>query len=501
MSEYKFFGRFYQLKFKADVFNCCDVLDIVEMQHYKNNFNSPSDLLDEKIKVDAIFIMMNPGSSKPVNDKDDENVMTPAIHDPTQDPFKTVMKKKKWKHVRILSLSDVREYPSHQFYKKLRRIAGISKGEKHSVFDKSRRSDLDRIWNLKENAPVIAAWGVDDIPGRLIQKCTDVIKNKEMEAKGWLKPNSDDRFYHPYLRSDDEKQDIWVRMVLESLKESKVKTINEIYREIWGDSRWTYSKKLRYRNFPLSTEYARDFINKFFKVGGRKFAFDSDFNKFLPNNEDGQNRAISSISLFFLGLSMKEFFLGQQEITPDFRYIWFIAGLYHNMGQYDQLRSRLNDNYKVVKSSIADQSRIKNPNTIKEHFKKDGLVWSKIQFNYKLDENSSKNMFEDLIVESLPEKVDFAEKPQFFLQVIAKTIEPLRNFDNKMSILKKYQIFMDYKNMEVNIDLSKCKHMTMKVKGELINCSEKLIQNIKELENTLKVDVKQKDFVVSIKIL
>jgi len=501
MSEYNFFGRFNQLKVKADVFNCCDVLDIVEKEHFKNDINSPSQLLDEKNKVDAIFIVMNPGSTKPVNDKDDENEMTQAQHDPALEQIKTVINKKKWKHARVLSLSDIREYPRHEFYKKLRKIAGISKGEQHSIFDKDRKADLEKVWNLKENAPVIAAWGADDILVRLIKKCTETLKNKEIEAVGWLKPNSDNLFLQPNLRIDDEKQDVWVRMALDSLKEIKVKTINEIYREIWGDSRWTYSKKLRYKHFPLSTEYARDFINKFFKVGGRKFAFDSDFNKFLPFNEDGQNRSLSSISLFFLGLSMKEFFLGQQEITPDFRYIWFITSLYHNMGQYDQLRSRLNDNYNVVKSSIADQSRIKNPNTIKEHFKKDGLIWSKIQFNYKLDENSSKNMFEDLIVESLPEKIDFADKPQFFLQVIAKAIEPLKNFDNKMSILKKYQISMDYKNMEINIDLTKCKDMTMMVKGESINCSEKLIENIKELEKALNVDVKQDGSCVSIKIL
>ena len=199
---------------------------------------------------------------------------------------------------------------------------------------------------------------------------------------------------------------------------------------------------------------------------------------------------------------MKEFFLGNKDITPDFRYIWFITSLYHNMGKNDELRSRLNDNYKMVKAAIVDKSRIKNINTEKEYFKKDGLVWSKSHFNFKADENSVKNGFEDLIVEKLSEKkVDFSDKPLYFLQVIAKTLEPLKSFDNKISILKKYQISLDYKNMEIKIDLTKCKNITMNVKGDTINCAEKLIENIKELESRLNVEVKQDGFSVSIKIL
>jgi len=467
-----------QLKLKGDIFNCRDVLDIVERDHYQNDFKSPSELLDENVKVDAIFIMMNPGSSKPVNGEDGENEMTPAEPEKTQDQVKAVMKKKKWKHVRVLNLSDIREYPSQGFYKKLRKIAEISEGEGHSIFNESRKTDLERVWKSKENAPVIAAWGVDVILDDLIQKCTGFLENKKIEPIGWLQPKTENRFYHPLPGNSDENQDSWVRMILESLKEDKMRSLNETYREIWGDSRWKYCKTLNFKNFPISKEYAKEFINKYFKVRGKKYAFDNDLNKFLPYSEEGQNRAASSVSLFFLGLSMKEFFLGQRDITPDFRYIWFITSLYHNMGCYDVMRSRLNDNYNMVKSLFADKSRIKNINTEKEYFKKDGLVWSKSQFNFKVAENSVKNGFEDLIVEELPEKrIDFSDKPLFFLQVIAKTIEPLKNFDNKISILKKYQISLDYKNLEIKIDLTKCKSLTMKVKGETINCAEKLIEN------------------------
>ena len=67
---------------------------------------------------------------------------------------------------------------------------------------------------------------------------------------------------------------------------NQLKSLNETYREIWGDSRWTYNKKLKYKNFPVSKDHAKEFIKKFFKVGAKKYAFDNDLNKSLPYSEE-----------------------------------------------------------------------------------------------------------------------------------------------------------------------------------------------------------------------
>jgi len=193
------------------------VLDIV---HKHQNINENEVLGKE---VDAIFIMMNPGSSAPEDkENDNKDKMVKTKPDKTQDQVMAVMEAMDWKNVRVLNISDLRNARSKEFYKLLREVAKIPSGEKHSIFSISRKDDLEELWTLKDNAPVIATWGVDDDLDALIAQCMKFFKEKGIEPIGWLKSGTKDRFYHP-LPPSTPKQKEWREEVIKGLEQISTK--------------------------------------------------------------------------------------------------------------------------------------------------------------------------------------------------------------------------------------------------------------------------------------
>ncbi|MFT5274787.1 MAG: hypothetical protein ACI9J2_001317 [Saprospiraceae bacterium] len=76
--------------------------------------------------------MMNPGSSSPIDEIDDNIVASSANPYPTQKQVTSVMQNTDFEFARILNLSDVRMTPSNRFYEFL----GSDKSElfPHSIF-------------------------------------------------------------------------------------------------------------------------------------------------------------------------------------------------------------------------------------------------------------------------------------------------------------------------------------------------------------------------------
>src|SRR5436309_3436598 len=113
-NKFDVFGHFYSVQVAPKkVVECRSVLEIVQSEH------APQTMAALSIrKPDAIFIMMNPGSSRPLTEVDN-HIHAKAIHDlsismvptkpdTTQYQVMRVMYFCEWRHVRVLNLSDFR---------------------------------------------------------------------------------------------------------------------------------------------------------------------------------------------------------------------------------------------------------------------------------------------------------------------------------------------------------------------------------------------------------
>jgi hypothetical protein len=176
--------------------------------------------LNIKLKVsqkkvpDLMVIMMNPGSSKPL-DENTTNSETETKPDNTQDQIMRIMLKSGFEFSRILNLSDLREGKSKNFFPKILEME--QKEIKHSIFDENRIKDFESLFI--SGVPVFYAWGVND---RL-----KVLAMKAMERIGKIVPigfkseGDDWGYYHP-LPPSSIKQEKWVKNVLTVIKDKKV---------------------------------------------------------------------------------------------------------------------------------------------------------------------------------------------------------------------------------------------------------------------------------------
>lgn len=220
---YKVYGHFYTIDFEGGSFiECRSVLEIIKGNDVPGDINVLS-----LMSPDCVFIMMNPGSSRPLNEYNPADpqrvkaeamneldvIYVPARPDTTQYQVMRVMHAKSWKHVRVLNLSDVRDAQSGNFYTRFEEVENYSNGDVHSIFSKKRQNEVVRKLNRKENAPIICAWGVNDKLDPLISRCIDCIEDQKCLVgleKGLNK------YYHPLptLQSDKEK---WVSKIIKKL--------------------------------------------------------------------------------------------------------------------------------------------------------------------------------------------------------------------------------------------------------------------------------------------
>lgn len=191
--EYIVYGSFYNINNNdASITKCRNALEIYNRQ---GNFDSTLQLQPFSYRPDAIFIMMNPGSSRP-KDKNWEpldydidqmgemalsNCLVKAKPDVTQYQVMRVMNYENWNHVRILNLSDMREPKSKVFFKK---CADYGTEENiHSIFSDKRINELKAAINVDIAAPIILAWGIDKQLLQLAQNCLTQLKYLNIENK------------------------------------------------------------------------------------------------------------------------------------------------------------------------------------------------------------------------------------------------------------------------------------------------------------------------------
>lgn len=154
-----------------------------------------------------MVVMMNPGSSTPLNHDENGHQLTPAAKDPTQNQIIEIMKKKNINFARILNLSDLREPSSTTFYSK---IKYSRKDTEHSIFDISRKKDLEEIF-IKD-VPVIFAWGVNPSLSKLANLAVEGLK--KTTPLGILKNNN--KYYHARPRFKKNQKE-WVDKILEQM--------------------------------------------------------------------------------------------------------------------------------------------------------------------------------------------------------------------------------------------------------------------------------------------
>ena len=216
--KYACYGHFYSIIAGDDKeYRCRGVLEIVSVSLDCNESNRLSSRT-----TDATVIMMNPGLSKPVapqniridlNDvcsMDTELVL--ACPDRTQFQIMRIMEFKKWQHIRILNLSDLRDPNSGSFYEYFSRVESETERDVHSIFSKERSAELKK--KLPQDRPIISAWGVSPKLDALIGKCINGVRGSFIGVK---KEGSTNKYYHPLLKGKPMTQKEWLHKVCKEL--------------------------------------------------------------------------------------------------------------------------------------------------------------------------------------------------------------------------------------------------------------------------------------------
>jgi hypothetical protein len=214
--EFAAFGHFYNLKINNKIFKCRSVLNIVSI-----NISDYS-----QIVPNAIVVMMNPGSSRPL-----DSLYSPAEYttneilsgkwvkvfvstrpDNAQYQIMRVMRIRNWKYVRVLNLSDLRNGNSGMFSLEFKNASNIDSSNPHCITHPNRINELTDATQTKMNVPIIAAWGntgvlLDSAKSFLdIHKSVIGIRSDELSTAF--------RYASPYLK---EKKLQWLSGILSQL--------------------------------------------------------------------------------------------------------------------------------------------------------------------------------------------------------------------------------------------------------------------------------------------
>lgn len=188
-NNFEIFGHFYELS----SLKCRKYLNI---KRVGSNLSQP----------DIMVVMMNPGSSYPLDGIDNNSAPSEAHPDPTQDQIMAVMNNTGFNFARVLNLSDARQPSSKEFYKFLNSSSANS--IPHSIFHQSRHEEFLTLF--RRGVPVIYGWGVNSSLEGLARKAINRIS--EDNPIGIRKNGVEWAYYHPLPRVHT-KQVEWVNTV------------------------------------------------------------------------------------------------------------------------------------------------------------------------------------------------------------------------------------------------------------------------------------------------
>lgn len=205
-----------QLRYKYECYaHFYDVIDIPcrrQLEIIRNGalaFNS-----DVVYKVpDATMIMANPGAAQPFDEKNVDLLKQPLESsyplnkarftrvddemDQTLWRVKEVMELKRWVHVRVINLSDLRAGNDNKYMimqKKFRKYEAL--GDSYSLFSQRREAEWCAILANNGKAPLILAWGLKNQAQReFAGTCLERIRKLPIQLMGMTKNKSG--YYHP----------------------------------------------------------------------------------------------------------------------------------------------------------------------------------------------------------------------------------------------------------------------------------------------------------------
>lgn len=206
---FKVFGHFYDLKLGEEIFKCRSVLEIVAdgVEYSANTL------------PDAVVIMMNPGSSRPLyksyqpkchqaNDIYSDRWQKEIIEtrpDNAQYQIMRLMLMRKWKIVRVLNLSDLRNGNSIKFASEFQTSSEIDETHPHSILNVKRSKEFKSQISTKKNGPIIAAWGSVEVLRELAVNAKKILNGTNLVGV-----NSDNnspwyKYPSPYRKEDKLK--------------------------------------------------------------------------------------------------------------------------------------------------------------------------------------------------------------------------------------------------------------------------------------------------------
>ncbi|WP_407311934.1 hypothetical protein [Desulfosporosinus sp. SB140] len=230
--KYCVWGSFYTLRYPGGaILGCRNGLEIFTI-------NQTTHLLESALP-DALFVMMNPGSSKPIEPDVDLSTydlstiskltinMVETRPDPTQYQLMRLMMLLRWKYIRVINLSDIVETSSSSFLKELTRLRKLDKTAQkpgldrniHSVFSNARARELRRHLRGKESAPVILGWGSDNRLKTLATNAIKRLKEYRCNTIGMSKNSNDNSllYRHPNMPNSPPKNADWLNFIIASI--------------------------------------------------------------------------------------------------------------------------------------------------------------------------------------------------------------------------------------------------------------------------------------------
>ena len=207
------YGHFYNLKLSNSVLRCRSILEIRRKRK-------------KSMIADIIVIMMNPGSSIPLDKKYSPKIFSkkeyfqnktkeiiPTRPDNAQYQIMRLMQIYNWNFVRILNLSDLRNGNSGKFQTEFRNAMKLDNSNPHCITHVKRKKELSDCIKSKYNK-IIAAWG--NIAE--LKESAEVILKLDKKIIGLKNGNGPNfRYASPYMK----KQKIeWLKKIQKEINKN-----------------------------------------------------------------------------------------------------------------------------------------------------------------------------------------------------------------------------------------------------------------------------------------
>jgi len=195
--SFRCYGHFFRLHVEGvEPLLCRSVLEITSLSREAVGAGSdPNDLFGgsgETSLPDAVVIMMNPGSSRPIEEGDTDSLLTLPLPggfrkplvltqpDNTQYQIMRIMASKGWEHARVLNISDLRDPKSPSFIARTQALDKLPNGNMHSLFCEARTAERVQMLRRKPGAPFILGWGQDTGLIPLAKQCLSCIEGEQI---------------------------------------------------------------------------------------------------------------------------------------------------------------------------------------------------------------------------------------------------------------------------------------------------------------------------------